>query len=139
MLGVSPNASAREITKAYRELAARYHPDKHQDNELQDLAQEKLAELNQAFSTLSDPARRAAYDAKRNSGQSYSSASQAQGQATITSFPYIRLVILLAFCGGAYFMLRYIRNPRVGAIVGAVLAIIWFGPRIYRLIKRKKG
>ena len=56
-------ASQSEIKKAYRTLAARYHPDKHKDNELEDLAREKLAQLNEAYETLKDPRKRADYDA----------------------------------------------------------------------------
>jgi DnaJ-domain-containing protein 1 len=63
-LGVTPAATAADIRTAYRELAARYHPDKHDGNPLEDLATEKLARLNRAYEVLGDPARRAVYDAQ---------------------------------------------------------------------------
>lgn len=64
VLGVSQTASATEIRTAYRELATRYHPDRHDGNTLADLATEKLASINAAYEVLSDPQRRAAYDAE---------------------------------------------------------------------------
>jgi curved DNA-binding protein CbpA len=62
VLGVGRNATAAEIRAAYRELVARYHPDKHTGNPLEGLAAEKMAEINRAYEVLSDANRRAAYD-----------------------------------------------------------------------------
>ena len=52
ILGVGPNATKEEIRKAYRKLASKYHPDKHQGNPLQDLAEEKFKEINEAYHAL---------------------------------------------------------------------------------------
>jgi curved DNA-binding protein CbpA len=65
VLGVARTATEHEIRTAYRALVARYHPDRHQDNPLQELASAKLAEINRAYAILSDPARRGAFDAGR--------------------------------------------------------------------------
>jgi curved DNA-binding protein CbpA len=62
VLGVGRNAGDAEIRAAYRELVARYHPDKHAGNPLEGLAAEKMAEINRAYEILSDPERRVAYD-----------------------------------------------------------------------------
>jgi len=62
VLGVARTASAEEIRAAYRDLVARYHPDRHQGNPLEDLAAARLAEINRAYEILSDPERRAAHD-----------------------------------------------------------------------------
>jgi hypothetical protein len=62
VLGVARNATPDEIKAAYRDLVAKYHPDHHQGNPLEDLAATKLAEINRAYEILSDPERRAAYD-----------------------------------------------------------------------------
>lgn len=63
VLGVPRTATEQELRAAYRALVARYHPDRHQGNPLEDLASAKLAEINRAYAMLSDPARRAAHDA----------------------------------------------------------------------------
>ena len=67
MLGVAHAASPGETKKAYRTLATRYHPDKHKGNELEELAREKLAALNEAYETLSDPGRRAGHEPEQPS------------------------------------------------------------------------
>ena len=63
VLGVARSASQAEIKAAYQTLVGKYHPDRHQDNPLADLATEGLAELNQAYELLSGPARHDAHDA----------------------------------------------------------------------------
>ncbi|HMC06959.1 MAG TPA: molecular chaperone DnaJ [Solirubrobacterales bacterium] len=60
ILGVSRNASADEIKKAYRKLARQYHPDRNPGDEQ---AEEKFKEVQQAYDTLSDPDKRKQYDA----------------------------------------------------------------------------
>ena len=55
VLGVSKTATPEEIKKAYRKLAMDHHPDRGGDSS-------KFAEINEAYETLKDPARRANYD-----------------------------------------------------------------------------
>ena len=62
VLGVARTATDAEIRAAYLALVAKYHPDRHQGNPLEELAGEKMVEINRAHAILSDPARRAAYD-----------------------------------------------------------------------------
>ena len=59
ILGVSKTASDDEIKKAYRSLAKKYHPDLNPGNAE---AAEKLKEVNQAFSVLSDKTKKQNYD-----------------------------------------------------------------------------
>src|SRR6185312_6724572 len=58
-LGVSKNANAEEIKKAYRKLAMQYHPDRNPGNHE---AEHKFKEISEAYQVLSDYERRAAYD-----------------------------------------------------------------------------
>ena len=58
ILDVDKKASQREIKSAYRRLALRYHPDKN--NLLE--AEEMFKEIAEAYSVLSDPIKRKQYD-----------------------------------------------------------------------------
>ena len=52
VLGVSENATDEEITRAYKELVKKYHPDKYANSDLAELANEKMAEVNVAYDTI---------------------------------------------------------------------------------------
>ncbi len=52
ILGIPRTASEAEVKRAYRELVKKYHPDKYKDNPLEDLAKEKLQEINQAYDSI---------------------------------------------------------------------------------------
>lgn len=52
VLGVPENATDEQIKNAYKELVKKYHPDRYQDNPLADLAEDKLAEINEAYDTI---------------------------------------------------------------------------------------
>jgi curved DNA-binding protein len=59
VLGVAKSADADTIKKAYRKLAAKYHPDKNQGNKQ---AEERFKSINEAHEVLGDPAKRRQYD-----------------------------------------------------------------------------
>lgn len=52
VLGVPENATDDQIKSAYKELVKKYHPDRYQNNPLADLAEDKLAEINEAYDTI---------------------------------------------------------------------------------------
>ena len=58
ILGVEKNAGVEDIKKAYRKLARKYHPDVSKDAN----AEEKFKEVSEAYKTLKDEEKRAAYD-----------------------------------------------------------------------------
>lgn len=57
-LGVAREAKAEEIKKAFRRLARKYHPDVSKEKD----AEVRMKEINEAYTVLSDPEKRAAYD-----------------------------------------------------------------------------
>ena len=59
VLGVSRNASAQELKKAFKKLAMKYHPDRNPDDSQ---AAEKFKELSEAYEILSDDQKRQTYD-----------------------------------------------------------------------------
>ena len=76
ILGVSKNATADEIKKAYRTLAFKYHPDRNPGDAA---AEEKFKQISAAYDVLSDETKRRNYDLGGYSESAYSSAnSQSQ-------------------------------------------------------------
>ena len=59
VLGVAKNASEAELKKAYRRLAMKHHPDRNPDNKE---SEDKFKEAKEAYETLTDAQKRAAYD-----------------------------------------------------------------------------
>jgi len=94
ILGVSKDATAKDIKKAYRKLAAKFHPDKNPDDKT---AEEKFKEINEANEVLSDKEKREKYDTLGSNWEAYQNtgddwrdyANQAkQGQRGRNSYSY---------------------------------------------------
>ncbi len=144
ILELSPTATQTEITAGYRKLAARYHPDKHQGNDLADLAQEKFTTINEAFETLSDPAKRGLYDRKRQYGNGHNS-QQSDASTVYSSYPLehraSKLIRLFLRIGAGFAVilltLRMLRHPlAIGAVV-IIGASIWLGPKLLKYLKKR--
>src|SRR5678815_2922881 len=58
-LGVARDAAPEDIRRAFRKLAAQYHPDRHPGDKA---AEAKFKKFAEAYSVLDDPKARAAYD-----------------------------------------------------------------------------
>jgi len=65
ILSVERSADAKEVKKAYRRLAMKYHPDRNPDD---DSAEAKFKEATEAYEILSDEQKRAAYDQYGHAG-----------------------------------------------------------------------
>ncbi|SOD20853.1 DnaJ C-terminal domain-containing protein [Nitrosomonas ureae] len=63
-LDIARDATADEIKKAFRRLARKYHPDVSKEIN----AEQKMKEINEAYTVLSDPEKRAAYDQLEQQG-----------------------------------------------------------------------
>jgi molecular chaperone DnaJ len=87
VLGIKEGASQEEIKAAYREQVKKYHPDRHQDNPLADLAEEKLQEINEAYEYLTKN------NGKGGGYESFTGGRKAGPQAQSPEFIEIRRMI----------------------------------------------
>lgn len=88
ILGVNRDATIQEIKKAYKKLAKKWHPDLNRDNIK--VAEEKMKEINVAYTTLSDEVARIDYNKKLDAESKKSSSrtgatSSAQSETPRTS------------------------------------------------------
>lgn len=87
VLGVNHTASQEDIRAAYRRMAMKWHPDRHDSAAAKAEAEANFKNLQQAYDTLGDPDKRARYDALAYSpfgskfGQSQQNAWAAQAEA----------------------------------------------------------
>ena len=80
VLGVPRDADAKTIKKAFRQLARRYHPDISTEPD----AEQRFKEIAEAYGVLSDPARRASYDAQGSAGLAGATAEDLWGGIDFT-------------------------------------------------------
>jgi curved DNA-binding protein CbpA len=77
VLRVPEEASAEEIKQAYRKLVKLWHPDLHPDDMS---AEKRMAEINEAYTVLSDPAKKLKYDNTLSSNRARERARQEEEQ-----------------------------------------------------------
>jgi molecular chaperone DnaJ len=93
VLGVNPSASDAEIKTAYRNLVKKYHPDRYRGHDLEDLASERLKQINEAYDMIQKE-REAGGGYQRNAGSGYSSSGSSSYSGSST-FADIRRAIQL--------------------------------------------
>lgn len=69
VLGARPDADREKLQALYRQLVRAHHPDRACDEVARVAATERMVAINHAWHLLSDPQRRAAYDARAQAGQ----------------------------------------------------------------------
>lgn len=88
VLGVSPDAGADEIKRAYRQLARRYHPDISGDDR-----GAAFLEVARAYDVLRDPDRRRSYDARLAAGAASPGRSEWFADEVAIDFPSVASVL----------------------------------------------
>jgi curved DNA-binding protein len=126
ILGVARDAGADDIKKAYRKLARKYHPDVSKEAN----AEERFKEMAEAYETLKDPEKRAAYDqlGSHPSGQEFRpppdwgqqfGSGGPFGQAGQGTFDDIDLADLLAGLAGGRARAGGRASAREGPVAGS--------------------
>ena len=98
VLGVSPDAGADEIKRAYRQLARRYHPDISGDER-----GTAFLEAARAYDVLNDPERRRDYDAVRRRSGKPATAARADWLADEVAIDFPSISDLLDSMRDAFF------------------------------------
>ena len=93
VLGVSPTASTEEIKNAYKQLAKKYHPDNYASSPLEEVATEKMKEINEAYDQIMNERRVGGNGSQysQSGGQQYNQYGSAGGSS---SYPDIRRLIM---------------------------------------------
>ena len=132
-LGVSRRASTEEITAAYKAIVVKYHPDRHAQNDLKELAEEKLKRANAAYQVLSNPQRRRVYDAGGIQRRSHGSPMQ---EVHVPPRSLLKMVLLTGgWIVASVLAFRLSHNPKLFiALLAGVF--IW---RQWRKRKQKRA
>jgi len=119
VLGVSRSATQAEIKAAYRKLARKYHPDVSKERN----AEERFKDIAEAYQTLKDQEKRAAYDqlGKQQTGQDFRPPPDWQQRYTDTHFSFDDIDLADLFAGFRGARSRGPRSPVAGQDYEAVV------------------
>jgi molecular chaperone DnaJ len=81
LLGLSKDASDKQVKQAYRKMARKYHPDVNSGDKA---AEDKFKKINEAYEVLSDPEKRSKYDRYGEQWQYADQFEQQRGQQRYT-------------------------------------------------------
>ena len=115
ILQVDPSADPAVIEAAYKKLAYKYHPDVNDSTE----AGEKMRQINEAWSTLSDPESRKKYDRYyfgRRGPQPADPSGSGDAPVNYPAPQWLKRLWMILGVTGLLFLLRL--NPRLALIVG---------------------
>ena len=136
VLNVARTATPEQIRAAYLRQAARYHPDQHHGNPLEELASARMAEINRAYELLSDRPRRAAFDAGARTKTARAAAERGmsgrfmKGAALLLAVPLVfRTGAVIVRVLAALFRLLFealasLRGPRLAAVAGLTALVV---------------
>jgi molecular chaperone DnaJ len=112
ILGIPRNADEKEVKKAYRNLARKYHPDVCKESG----AEERFKKINEAYSILSDPQKRAQYDHLGHETYTQASKGSYSGSGGFGGFStdFSGFGDIFDFFGGGFGGTRH-AGPRAGA------------------------
>ena len=111
-LGLSKKASDKDIKKAYRKLALKYHPDKVAEDE-KEKAEEKFVKVSEAYSILGDKEKRKVYDQYGKQGIEAMEKGWDPKQGGAFSFrkQNLCLILLVSMCMCLCVCVRYRGHP----------------------------
>ena len=118
VLGVDKSAGEEEIKHAYRKLAKKYHPDLNPGDKD---AEAKFKEVNEAYSILSDPEKKAKYDQFGHAGVDPNFGAGAGGYGAGGGFDFDLSDLFGSFFGGFAGARR--NGPQRGRDVEAAIAL----------------
>ena len=125
ILEVHPEASTEVVTRAYKTLVKKFHPDQYHISDKQ-LLTERMQAINEAYETLGDPNRRQRYDRRF---QDYLAEKpvldqRARRQQKIRNFVYWFMVAALLSLMLRGFLAAFVMHPMVRIVIIGLL-LIW--------------
>lgn len=108
VLGVSETATDEQVRSAYIKLVKKYHPDRYQDSDLKDLANDKLKQVNEAYDTITNMQQNGIRSQNTYSGSGFGGYSGSSSRTSSAVIPEITAVVIPAIfrlnsrvCGNA--------------------------------------